>query len=67
MNIGEMHFYEMTATNKYHPYLRVSRRFKSFTPCKEKTDNMTHVSHEGTMSGSVHDNNQRIRLGRTFS
>jgi hypothetical protein len=29
MNIGEMHFYGMTVTSKYHPYLRVSQRLES--------------------------------------
>jgi hypothetical protein len=29
MNTVKCHFYEMTATSKYHPYPRVSRRFES--------------------------------------
>jgi hypothetical protein len=42
----------MTATSKYHTYPRVLRRFKSiYILAREKRDNMTHVSHEGTTGG----------------
>jgi hypothetical protein len=43
----------MTATRKNHSFLRVSRRFKSiYNLAREPPDNMTHVSHEDTMSGN---------------
>jgi hypothetical protein len=31
------HFYKMTASNNHHPYLTVSRRFKSMLPCTVTT------------------------------
>jgi hypothetical protein len=50
----------MTATSKYHPYLRVSRRLDTiYNIAREKLDNTTHVSHEGTTSG--HSSRQRSK------
>jgi hypothetical protein len=43
INTMKFNYYVPTHRSSHHPYPRVSQRFKSYTSCKGKSDNMTYT------------------------
>jgi hypothetical protein len=64
--IMKVELLRLDSVSKSHPYPRVSRRFELiYTLQGIKPNNMTHVSHEGTMSGHSLQHDQRVGSGST--